>query len=174
VTIRRRPASIGGDAGVSPQEFDGEPITPEGLEALKAELYGLESTGRREIAKRILSAREHGDLKENAEYHAAKEDQAHMETRIKRLQQRLRSAVVVDEPDKPDVFAFGRTAEVLDEDTGVTHTWRIVGSTEADPSAGYLSAESPAGKLLLGCSVGERVEVSTPRGRRRLRVERLL
>jgi transcription elongation factor GreA len=159
---------------MSPQAFDGEPITPEGLAALKAELYGLESEGRREIAKRILVARELGDLKENAEYHAAKEDQAHMETRIKRLRQRLRNAVLVDEPGETDVFAFGHTAEVLDEDTGVTHTWRIVGSTEADPGAGYLSAESPVGKLLLGLSVGERVEVSTPRGSRRLRVERLL
>src|SRR5437764_1034779 len=75
---------------------DAEPISAEGLEALKRELHELETTGRRAIAQRILIARGHGDLSENAEYHAAKEDQAHMETRIKRLQQRLRSAVVTE------------------------------------------------------------------------------
>jgi transcription elongation factor GreA len=154
--------------------FDGEPITAEGLAALKAELFGLETEGRREMAKRILAAREHGDLKENAEYHAAKEDQGHMETRIQRLQRRLRSAVVVEEPGDVDVFAFGHTAEVLDEGTGATHTWKIVGSTEADLSAGLLSAESPVAKALLGRSAGECVDVSTPRGPRRLCIKRLL
>jgi transcription elongation factor GreA len=159
---------------MSPPEFDGEPITAGGLDALKAELYELETQGRRDMAKRILTAREHGDLKENAEYHAAKEDQAHMETKIQRLQQRLRNAVVVDESGDTDVFAFGRTAEVLDEGTGITNTWKIVGSTEADLSAGLLSAESPVAKVLLGRSAGDRVEVSTPRGPRRLLIKRLL
>ncbi len=153
---------------------DGEAITPEGLEALKSELSQLETQGRREIAQRILTARGHGDLKENAEYHAAKEDQSHMETRIQRLKQRLRNAVVVEESGGGDVFAFGHSAEVLDEGTGTRHTWRIVGSTEADLSAGRLSAESPVGKALLGRSPGETVEISTPKGPRRLRVERLL
>ncbi|MFL5863332.1 MAG: hypothetical protein ACJ780_21590, partial [Solirubrobacteraceae bacterium] len=74
----------------------GEPITEKGLAALKAEIGELETVARREIAARILTARGHGDLKENAEYHAAKEDQAHLETRISRLRQRLRNAVVVD------------------------------------------------------------------------------
>ena len=100
---------------MSPPDFDGEPVTPEGLTALKAELYELETKGRREMAKRILAARELGDLKENAEYHAAKEDQAHMETRIRRLQRRLRSAVVVHTSAQAEVVAFGNTAEVLDE-----------------------------------------------------------
>jgi transcription elongation factor GreA len=154
--------------------FDGEPITAEGLAALKAELSKLETKGRREMAKRILTAREHGDLKENAEYHAAKEDQGHMETRIQRLQSRLRAAVVVDDTGDTDTFAFGHTAEVLDEGTGITHTWKIVGSTEADLSAGLLSAESPVARVLLGRSAGERVEVPTPKGPRRLRIQRLL
>jgi transcription elongation factor GreA len=159
---------------MTPPDFDGEPITPEGLAALKAELLELETKGRREVAKRILAARELGDLKENAEYHAAKEDQAHKETRILRLQRRLRSAVVVEESAQPDVVAFGHSAEVLDEGTGITHNWRIVGSTEADLSAGLLSAESPVAKVLLGRSAGESVEVPTPKGVRRLRIKRVL
>ena len=93
---------------------EGEPITEAGLVALKAELSELETVGRREIAARILTARGHGDLKENAEYHAAKEDQAHLETRILRLRQRWRKAVVVDVEEGPGVvFSFGRSAEVM-------------------------------------------------------------
>src|SRR5450755_1799354 len=94
---------------------DGESITAEGLVALKAELFALESGGRREISKRILTARDHGDLKENAEYHAAKEDQSHLETKIKRLRQRLRNAVVVEAETETvaSTFEFARTAEVL-------------------------------------------------------------
>jgi transcription elongation factor GreA len=151
-----------------------EPITPEGLEALKRELGELETRARREIARRILAARELGDLKENAEYHAAKEDQAHLETRIKRLQHRLRHAVVVQPDTAEEVFGFGRAAEVLDEGTGAVHTWRIVGPTEADLSQGLLSAQSPVAQALLGRAPGERVEVPTPKGSRRLRIQRLV
>jgi transcription elongation factor GreA len=158
---------------MSHSAIDGEAITAEGLAALKSELSELETQARREIAQRILTAREHGDLKENAEYHAAKEDQSHLETRILRLKERLRNAVVVEEAGG-DVFAFGHTAEVLDQGTGATYRWRIVGSTEADLTAGRLSAESPVGKALLGRSPGESVEISTPGGPRRLRIERLL
>src|ERR1700756_6046361 len=101
---------------------DGEPITEEGLTALKAEIGELETVGRREIAARILTARGHGDLKENAEYHAAKEDQAHLETQISRLRQRLRNAVVVDTAENGNgKFNFGRSAEVRDEGTGELH-----------------------------------------------------
>jgi transcription elongation factor GreA len=122
-------------------ESDGESITPGGLVALKAELFDLESVGRREMAKRILTARGHGDLKENAEYHAAKEDQAHLETRIKRLRQRLRNAVVVESASGGDTFAFGRSAEIRDDSTGEAETWTIVGPTEANRAAGKISAE---------------------------------
>ena len=85
---------------------DGEPITEEGLAALKAEIGELETVARRDIAARILTARGHGDLKENAEYHAAKEDQAHLETRILRLRQRLRKSVVVDVASEPATGAL--------------------------------------------------------------------
>jgi transcription elongation factor GreA len=158
---------------------DGEPITEEGLAALKAEIGELETVARRDIAARILTARGHGDLKENAEYHAAKEDQAHLETRILRLRQRLRNAVVVDvtEADSANgtaTFAFGRSAEVTDEGTGETHTWTIVGATEADRAAGKLSAESPVARALLNQPAGAVVSVETPKGTRRLKIERVL
>jgi transcription elongation factor GreA len=160
-------------------ENDGEPITEAGLAALKAEIGELETVARRDIAARILTARGHGDLKENAEYHAAKEDQAHLETRILRLRQRLRNAVVVDvtEGDTGNgnaTFAFGRSAEVTDEGTGETHTWTIVGATEADRAAGKLSAESPVAKALLDQPAGATVSVETPKGTRRLKIERVL
>ncbi len=154
---------------------DGEPITEQGLQALRAEIAQLETVARREIAARILTARGHGDLKENAEYHAAKEDQAHLETRISRLRQRLRNAVVV-EPDHTQTarFAFGRTAEVRDEGTGETHTWTIVGAAEANRAQGKLSAESPVARALIDQPTGSTVEVTTPRGVRRLTVVRVV
>ena len=155
-------------------ESDGESITADGLVALKAELFDLESAGRREISKRILTARGHGDLKENAEYHVAKEDQAHLETRIKRLRQRLRNAVVVESASGGNTFAFGRSAEIRDESNGETQTWTIVGPTEANRAAGKISAESPVARALLGRAAGDLVEVQTPRGVRKLRIERLL
>ncbi len=154
---------------------DGEPITPAGLVALEAEIERLETEGRRAMAARILAARELGDLSENADYHIAKEDQAHLETRIKRLRQRRRDALIVETDDAEDgAFGFGRTAEVLDEESGILHTWTIVGATEADLAQGKLSAQSPVGKALLGRGVGESVAVPTPRGSRSYRVQRLL
>src|SRR3954454_18921608 len=100
----------------------GESITAAGLEELRAELERLEGPARSEMAERIKAARELGDLKENADYHIAKEDQAHLETRIKRLRMRLRDAVVVEVDEEAKTFAFGRSAEVFDESTGKTHT----------------------------------------------------
>ncbi len=88
------------------------------------------------MAARIKTAREEGDLKENAEYHIAKEDQAHLETKIKRLRERLRTAVVVEVDASADTFAFGRTAEVLDEAKGEVNAWTLVGSTEANLGRG--------------------------------------
>jgi transcription elongation factor GreA len=151
-----------------------EAITPAGLQALKAELEELQTTGRRAMGERILAARELGDLKENAEYHIAKDDQAHLETKIKRLQEHLRNAVVVETNTEDDIFGFGRTAEVLDEASGTVHTWTIVGPTEADAAQGRLSEESPVAKALLGCASGDVVEVQAPRGPRKYRVERLV
>jgi transcription elongation factor GreA len=154
---------------------EGEAITPEGLAALKAEIAELETTARREMARRILAARELGDLKENAEYHIAKEDQSHLETRIKRLRQRLRNAVVVEaEGGESGTFAFGRTAEVRDEDTGEVQTWTIVGPTEADREHGKLSSESPIARALVDQPQGAVVSVQAPRGTRRFRIVRVV
>ena len=157
-----------------PNEQSGEPITAAGIEDLKAELAELEGPRRREMAERIKVARELGDLKENAEYHTAKEDQSHLETRIKRLQERLHNAVVVEVTTDGDVFAFGRTAEVLDEEKGETNTWTLVGSTEANLAEGRLSAESPIGRALIDAAVGATVEVETPRGGRAFKVVKLV
>jgi transcription elongation factor GreA len=155
---------------------EGEPITEQGLTELKAELGDLETTGRREIAQRILTARGHGDLSENAEYHAAKDDQAHLETKIARMRQRLRNAVVVDVVIDSDsnVLSFARPAEIRDEATGEVHTWTIVGPTEADRAQGKLSSESPVARALLDRAVGDTVEVPTPKGVRRLKIVRLV
>jgi transcription elongation factor GreA len=152
----------------------GEPITEEGIAALREEIEQLEGPGRTEMAARIKVARELGDLKENAEYHIAKEDQAHLETKIKRLRERLRKAVVVESDGATNRFAFGRTAEVLDEEKDAVNTWTLVGSTEADLAAGRLSAESPIGRALMDAEPGKPVEVETPRGSRTFVVQKLL
>ena len=159
---------------MTPPIPDDELITSEGLRALEAELEELETTGRQDMAKQINDARSLGDLKENADYHIAKDEQAHMETKIKRLRERLRNAVVVEADAQSSNFDFGRTAEVTDEETGKTNTWTIVGATEADLSKGLLSAESPMGRGLVGSVPGSTVEVETPRGIRRYRIDKVL
>jgi transcription elongation factor GreA len=148
-------------------------ITAEGLKALREELERLEGEGRRDMAARIQSARELGDLSENAEYHIAKEDQAHLETKIARLRERLRAARVVEAQEGAAEVAFGGTVHVVDEESGREASYTIVGPTEADASAGRLSAESPVAQALMGKRPGDVALVSTPRGERRLRVERL-
>jgi len=160
---------------MSAQEQQGEPITQEGLDELKAELAELEGPARKAMAARIKVAREEGDLKENAEYHVAKEDQAHLETKIKRLQERQRNAVVVEVSSiDSDTFTFGRTAEVLDESKGETVVWTLVGSTEANLVEGRLSAESPIGRALMDAKVGSTVTVETPKGGRSFKVVKLV
>jgi transcription elongation factor GreA len=155
-------------------EPSGEPITPEGIEELRAEIEQLEGPARVEMAARIKVARELGDLKENADYHIAKEDQAHLETRIKRLRERLRNAVVVEVDGEAETFAFGRTAEIFDDAKDTVHTWTLVGSTEADLAEGRLSAESPIGRALRDLTVGKTVQVETPGGTRAFRIQKLL
>jgi transcription elongation factor GreA len=157
----------------SPSTPSPESITAEGLRALEAELNELETSGRLAMSERIKAARELGDLKENAEYHIAKNDQAHLETKIKRLRERLLAAKVVEADVDGATFAFGRTADVLDETTGTVHTWTIVGATEADITAGRLSAESPVAQALLGHAAGDTVEVQTPRGKRTYVIQKL-
>ncbi len=152
---------------------DPEKITAEGLVALRAEIQELESDGRAKMAERIKAARELGDLKENAEYHIAKEDQAHLETKIKRLNQRLRAARVVEEEIAPGTVGFGSTVAVVDEATGRAMDLMLVGATEADLKNGRLSFESPVAQALVGARAGDTVTVATPAGDRRYRVERI-
>jgi transcription elongation factor GreA len=163
-----------GNTAVQCLAMGGEAITPDGLKALEAEIEELETVARRAMAARILAARELGDLKENAEYHIAKEDQAHLETKIKTLRERRRNAVVVETEADDSVLAFGGTAEILDKGSGKLHTWTIVGATEADVGQGKLSAESPVGGALLGRATGDEVEVQTPRGSSTYRIEKLV
>jgi transcription elongation factor GreA len=144
-------------------------MTAEGLDALRAELEELETAGREQIAAQIKTAREWGDLKENAEYHAAKEAQAHLETKILRLREKLVAAEVV-EVQGGDEVAFGSTVEVEDEQTGKTMTYTLVSSTEASPTDGRLSMESPVAGALLGRRAGDLAVVQTPRGERRFKV----
>lgn len=144
-------------------------MTAADLEALRVELATLEGEGRRDIAGRIKTAREWGDLKENSEYHDAKNDQAHLETKIARLRERIAGAVVVEQRTGGGVVSFGSTVVIRDGE-GSEQTWRIVSSHDADPRAGRISAESPMAVALLGRAAGEQVTVSLPRGSRELTV----
>jgi len=144
-------------------------ITAEGLAELQAELAALEGEGRREIAERIKTAREWGDLKENSEYHDAKNDQAHLETKIARLRERINAAVVVEAASGDGAVAFGSSVRVRDQE-GREQTWTIVSSHDASPAEGKLSAESPVAVALLGRSVGETASVALPKGRRELTI----
>jgi transcription elongation factor GreA len=139
-------------------------------ESLRAELEELEGPGREQIAEQIKTARGWGDLKENAEYHAAKEAQAHLETRIVRLRERLLTAKIV-EVASGDVVEYGSTVEVEDEQTGARHTYKLVTAREASPGEGRLSIESPVASALRGRRAGDVAVVQTPRGERRLRVK---
>jgi transcription elongation factor GreA len=152
---------------------EAEAITPEGLAQLKAELEELEGAGRRAVAERIQAARELGDLSENAEYDAAKEEQALLEARIAWLNERLRNAQVVEADADAKVVTFGATVTVADVETGKTFKYTIVGPAEADVSKGRVSSESPVGKALIGAAPGDTVAVSTPRGERKLKIESL-
>jgi transcription elongation factor GreA len=146
-------------------------ITAEGLDELKGELAALEGEGRREIAERIKTAREWGDLKENSEYHDAKNDQAHLETKIARLRERISAAVIVEaEPTAhAGVVGFGSSVQVRDQD-GREQTWKIVSSHDAAPGEGRLSVESPVASALLGRAAGQKTSVVLPKGTRELTI----
>ena len=145
-------------------------LTPEGLEKLKAELEELTTTKRREVAERIKDAREYGDISENSEYDDAKNEQAMLESRIAQLEDKLRAAQVIDASElDADVVRVGSRVSGKDE-AGKTFEYTIVGSTEANPSAGRLSNESPVGKALVGRTSGETVTVQLPKGPKELRI----
>src|SRR3954453_21022813 len=142
-------------------------LTPEGLQKLKDELQHLQTEKRREVAERIKEAREFGDISENSEYDDAKNEKAMLEQRIAQLEERLRSATVIDAKDlDTDVVRVGSQVNVQDGDSGKKSTFTIVGVTEAQPPE-RLSNESPVGKALIGHKKGETVEVSLPNGTKR-------
>jgi transcription elongation factor GreA len=144
-------------------------MTADGLADLEAEIRRLETDERRRIAEEIKTARGYGDLSENAEYHAAKEAQAHLETRILALRHQVSNASVV-EVSGGDVVGFGSVVTVEDEESGKRTTYSLVSSRDADATAGKLSVESPVAGALRGKSVGDVAAVETPRGERRLRI----
>jgi transcription elongation factor GreA len=148
----------------------GNQITAEGLAALEAEILALETEGRLQMADRLRTARAWGDLKENAEYHAAKEAQAHLETRILRLQEMRRNAVVVAPGGADGAAALGVAVTVRDLESERESTHTLVSASESDPAAGRLSIDSPLGRALAGTRAGDEIEFDAPRGRRRLAV----
>jgi transcription elongation factor GreA len=149
-------------------------LTQEGLANLKAELDHLSTTRRREVAARIKEAREFGDITENAEYDDAKNEQAMLEARIAALEDKLRSATVVDASEiGTDVVRVGSVVHVKDEASGKSTKYTIVGSAEAAPADLKLSNESPVGKALIGRKRGEAVTVATPRGERNLKITKI-
>jgi transcription elongation factor GreA len=152
--------------------MDGIAMTEAELNRLRKELDELEGDGRNAIAARIKTAREWGDLKENGEYHAAKEAQAYLETNIARLRDQLRSAVVVTaDAGAKGTVSHGATVAVTDLETEKSRTYRIVSPNEANPAEGHLSSASPIAQAMIGKKLGEIAVVATPKGERRLRVD---
>ena len=150
-------------------------LTPEGYEKLKQEIEYLSNDKRREVADRIRTAREFGDIAENAEYDDAKNGQALLEGRIARLEERLRRATVIDEKALgTDEVKFGSIVHVKDQKTGDSQKFQIVGSTEANPLEHKLSNESPIGKALVGRKRNDVVTVEVPRGpKKKLKITKI-
>lgn len=138
-------------------------LTKEGIEKLKTELEHLIKVERKEIIRKIKETREYGDLSENAEYDAAREQQSMIEGRIEELEALLKKAKVLDEnPANHDKVVIG--ARVVVEVDGDKETYQLVSSAESDPASGHISVESPLGKALVGAKVGQKVEVAIPDG----------
>jgi transcription elongation factor GreA len=140
------------------------PMTRAGHTALDAELKVLKSVERPAVIKAIAEAREHGDLSENAEYHAAREKQSFVEGRIKELEAMLSRADVIDTSRLTGAIKFGATVTLLDDDTDEERTYQIVGEAEANIERGLLNIRSPLARALIGKSEGDSVEVRTPGG----------
>ena len=141
------------------------PMTKKGYETLEAELKNLKSVERPAVIEAIAEAREHGDLSENAEYHAARERQSFIEGRIQELEGVIGAADVID-PSKlnGETVRFGATILVVDEDTDEEHTFQIVGTYESNADEGKISMTAPLARGLIGKSVGDSVEIKTPKG----------
>ena len=147
------------------------PMTQEGHDALDAELKRLKTVERPSIIAAIAEARSHGDLSENAEYHAAKERQSFIEGRIAELEDKLaRAQVIIPAQLSGANVKFGATVTVFDEDTEEEHSYKIVGEDEADVKSGKISIASPIARAMIGKEIGDVVEVNTPSGIRSLEI----
>lgn len=143
------------------------PMTAAGYGRLQEELKTLKTVERPAIIQSIAEARTHGDLSENAEYHAARERQSFIEGRIMELEDKISRAQIIDVSKLDgDVVKFGATVTIADEETDEESTYQIVGELESDISAGLLSVASPLARAIIGKAVGDQVEVATPRGPR--------
>jgi transcription elongation factor GreA len=144
-------------------------ITPEGLEAVRKELHELTEVRRPSIVSKIKAARELGDLSENFEYHAAKNEQGMMEARVKELEAIVKNHVLIETKKPNGIVDMGSTVR-FSEDGGDEEHYRIVGPAEADPKAGRVSYESALGKALIGHRVGDEVDIKTPNGSYSVRI----
>ncbi len=144
------------------------PLTARGAEQLRVELHELKAGARPRVIKAIAEARAHGDLKENAEYHAAREQQGFIEARIRDIEHKLAHAQVIDvtQLDAGGKVVFGATVELLDEESGAEVRYQIVGEDEADIKAGRVSITSPIARALIGKQEGDVVDLRTPGGNR--------
>jgi len=142
------------------------PLTRQGFAKLDAELKHLKSEARPKVIRAIAEAREHGDLSENAEYHAAREQQSHIEGRIAELEGIIGRADVIDITKMSGPIKFGATVRIVDEDSDEEKTYQIVGEAEADIENGRLNIRSPLARALIGKEPGDSVEVKTPGGTR--------
>ena len=151
------------------------PLTARGAEMLREELKNLKSVERPKVVEAIATARAHGDLKENAEYHAAKEQQGLMEARIRDIEAKLSNAQIIDVTRLPPSgrVVFGATVHVVDESDGIEAKYRIVGEDEADIKAGLMSISSPIARALIGKEEGDSVQVATPSGSRAYEIVRV-
>jgi transcription elongation factor GreA len=151
------------------------PMTVEGAEALRAELQHRKFELRPKITQSIAEAREHGDLKENAEYHAAREQQSFNEGRIQEIESKLADAQVIDVTKIPPTgkVIFGVTVSLIDAESGAEVRYKLVGEDESDLKAGKLSVRSPIGRALIGKSEGDVVTVRTPKGNVEYEIDRV-
>ena len=151
------------------------PLTARGAELLREELKQLKSVERPKVTEAIATARAHGDLKENAEYHAAKEQQGLMEARIRDIEAKLSNAQIIDVTRLTPTgrVVFGATVHVVDEDDGTELRYRIVGEDEADIKSGLMSITSPIARALIGKEEGDSVQVATPSGSRAYEIVRV-
>jgi transcription elongation factor GreA len=149
-----------------------EPITPQGLEKIKKEIEELKNIRRPKVIEAIAEARGHGDLKENAEYHAAKEEQSKIESRIIEINDLIARANVVDvtKIEKKDNVIFGSTVYLINLENNEKKTYKIVGKDEADITKNYIYFRSPIGKALIGKKKKELVKVTTPSGERNFEI----